>query len=609
MDCPSCHRPSEEGARSCPQCGTSLPLGPGAVVAGRFEILSRLGAGGMGTVFRARDRQLGMDVALKVLKLGQDQLALRRFHSEVRLARAVKHRHVCSVYEYGEDGDVVFFVMELVRGRTLAQLLRQGPLAWDEAFRVALEAAAGLQAIHEAGVIHRDLKTSNLMIDGGGDVRLVDFGIAKAQSCTDERRTSETALTKELEVIGSPEYMSPEQVRGVALDVRSDVYAFGLVLYELFTGRLPFEGTTPRDIMLKRLEQPPSFSGPCAARLPPALVPVLQRALAKDPEARHASMAELAAELAGVQRVVVKSGTEAMLSPFAPTTGMGSPGGEKIAPSVRPRRLWPQRRAPQAAIAAALVLGVGAIVFVATRGAAPATPSARMSLLATPEPAAPVAATPSLASAAHSEEPSARVEPSRSAASLARREPEDRARVVSGAVGASRVAGESPAAPTSRPTSPPAAATSAEERVSPAALPDVRATPAAAAGATPAGVDRTPDGTANTVTRAEPEPAVASPGVARAGTDAPVVPARCTGAEIRYCPQAESLRLEGQIVIEVLVREDGRVSDPQVVRSDDDVLTTCAVRSVARLRCEPATRNGAPVESRRRLLFDFRLPR
>ena len=219
-------------------------VGIGSVVGGRFELVAPLGAGGMGTVYRARDRQLDLDVAVKVLRLGDDANAVRRFHSEVRLARLVKHPNVCSVHEYGESEGVVYCVMELVEGRNLRELLRERPIAWERAHAIALEIAKGLKAIHDAGIVHRDLKSSNVMIDAQGRVRLVDFGIARPQpGRAGHPRDGE--LTDSRHVVGSPEYMSPEQVRHGELDARSDIYSFGIVLFELFTGRVPFKGDTP----------------------------------------------------------------------------------------------------------------------------------------------------------------------------------------------------------------------------------------------------------------------------------------------------------------------------------------------------------------------------
>ena len=299
MTCPSCEASTDSSQRRCPSCGDALPVSPGWVIAERYEIQAVLGEGGMGAVFRARDRALHVNVAFKVLRLAQDATAVRRFHHEVALARKVKHENVCAVYEYGEEQGILYCTMELVGGKTLRQVLReQAPLPVDRAYGVALKAAAGLRAIHEAGVLHRDLKTSNIMVDAKGRIRLVDFGIAKAMPTPEqEEPTTDTPVTGEESIVGTPAYMSPEQVMGWPLDARSDIYSFGIVLFELFTGQLPFAGSSRAAILRKQLEEPPPLHGPLAQSLPTGLVPLLERAMAKDPDRRYADVAALIQDL------------------------------------------------------------------------------------------------------------------------------------------------------------------------------------------------------------------------------------------------------------------------------------------------------------------------
>jgi serine/threonine-protein kinase len=296
--CPSCDAETEAGCRTCPDCGAPLPLEPGTLIAQRYEVQAQLGGGGMGTVYRVRDRALHVTVALKVMRLDADPSAVRRFHHEVTLARKVKHENVCSVYEFGEDEGLLYCTMELVGGKNLRQVLReQGQFPGDRAYDVALQAASGLKAIHEAGVLHRDLKATNIMIGSQERVRVVDFGIAKAMASGTEDETPSTPITGPHSVVGTPEYMSPEQVMGWPLDVRSDIYSFGVVLFELFTGNVPFKGTNRAATMRKHLEEPPPFEGPLARALPIHLVPILARALAKDPDRRQGNMGELILEL------------------------------------------------------------------------------------------------------------------------------------------------------------------------------------------------------------------------------------------------------------------------------------------------------------------------
>ncbi|HSD27068.1 MAG TPA: serine/threonine-protein kinase, partial [Vicinamibacteria bacterium] len=296
MQCPACGADVAASAAVCSSCSAPLPaLAPGTILAGRYEIQELLGAGALGRVYRALDRTLNEAVAVKVLHPETTRSAeiTRRFRNEIKLARRVRHVNVCAIHEYGEEGPLQFVAMELVDGADLQRVLREkGPLAPAEVFEVALQVVRGLAAIHDAGVIHRDLKTSNIVRDPGGAVRLLDFGIAKRRT-----PTGTLALTNVERVVGTPEYMSPEQIRGDDLDPRSDIYSFGVVLFELCTGTLPFVGRTPLDTMLRQVNEPPPLYGDRAARIPPALVPLLRRVLAKDPGGRPGSARELEAEL------------------------------------------------------------------------------------------------------------------------------------------------------------------------------------------------------------------------------------------------------------------------------------------------------------------------
>lgn len=295
MNCPSCRAHNEDAARFCFACGAPLDpalaaLGKGAVLASRYEILGPLGRGGMGMVYRAFDRELGETVAIKVLRpdvAGESWRVARRFRSEIRLARRVRHRNVCSVYGDGEDRGLLYICMELVEGENLAIAARQkGGLPPSEAWDASLQVADGLRAIHEVGIVHRDLKTANLMRDQRGVVRVMDFGIAKQQ----RPGTGGPTVTATGSLMGTPEYMSPEQLRGEETDFRSDLYSLGIVIHELFTGELPIRGETPVATIVKQLQQPPALT---RSRLPNALVPVLYRALAKSPQERFETADEV----------------------------------------------------------------------------------------------------------------------------------------------------------------------------------------------------------------------------------------------------------------------------------------------------------------------------
>jgi serine/threonine-protein kinase len=330
MTCPDCKADNDDDAAACFHCGKPLrsampSIQRGALIDGRYEVLSRLGRGGMGTVFKARDRKLDEEVALKVLRdeIAHDKEAERRFVQEIRLARRVTHRNVCRIHEYGEDGALRFISMELVEGIDLKRLLSEkGVPPPEQAYEIALQVAEGLQAIHDVGIVHRDLKTPNLMLDGSGAVKLMDFGIAK-RSAADA-----TAATATGHVVGTPDYMSPEQARGLKVDARSDVYAFGIVVFELFTGDLPFRGETPVATILRHISEPPPLDAPIAAGIPPALRGVLAKALAKDPEHRYGSVREMrealvAARAAGAAAPPARAGAAA--GPARPPDGSDVP--------------------------------------------------------------------------------------------------------------------------------------------------------------------------------------------------------------------------------------------------------------------------------------------
>jgi eukaryotic-like serine/threonine-protein kinase len=317
MNCPACQAVNDAAARSCARCGADLlaptavtppptavspvpttvvvavDLSPGTIFAGRYEIVRPLGQGGMGMVYLARDRTLDEPTAIKVLRpdFARDPSMAQRFRSEIKLARRVRHRNVAAIHDYGEDGGLLFISMEFIDGVDLKQLLRQrGAFPAAEAYELAIQIAEGLQAVHEAGVIHRDLKTPNIMLDGKGVARLMDFGIAK-------QHIEGAATTGTGHILGTPEYMSPEQAQGKKVDFRSDIYAMGIVVYELFTGKVPFRGETPIATILKHIQEPPTLEGPNAPALPPSLIPVLRRCLAKDPSGRYDSASELAEAL------------------------------------------------------------------------------------------------------------------------------------------------------------------------------------------------------------------------------------------------------------------------------------------------------------------------
>jgi len=267
-------------------------LAPGSVIAARYRIIGLIGRGGMGEVYRADDLKLGQPVALKFLpeSLASDPAWIERFYAEVRHARGVSHPNVCRVYDVGEVGGRHFLSMEYVDGEDLASLLRRiGRLPPDKAVEIARELCAGLSAAHDKGVLHRDLKPSNVMIDGRGRAKITDFGLAVRVE--DDKGGAE--------VSGTPAYMAPEQLSGKGASVQTDIYALGLVLYEIFTGRKPFEAATLADWRRKHSEEQPTAPSTVTPGLDPVVERVILRCLEKDPKARPRSVAAVAAALPG----------------------------------------------------------------------------------------------------------------------------------------------------------------------------------------------------------------------------------------------------------------------------------------------------------------------
>ncbi len=272
-------------------------ISPGSLLGQRFEILAVLGAGGMGVVYKARDRELDDVVALKMLKreLWGDRSQLERLKSEIKLARKITHPNVLRTHDFGEIDGVPYISMEFVRGITLRYLLDQTmSLPYSAALRLARQLCAGLGAAHAQGVLHRDIKPENLIIEAVGNAKLMDFGIARPI----ERLAP--GETQKGWVVGTPLYMAPEILQGREADVRADIYAVGILLYEIFTGKPPFAGATPIDIMLQQIKDEPLPPRGPQGPLDPVLEAAVMRCLKKDPAARFATVDELARILEGL---------------------------------------------------------------------------------------------------------------------------------------------------------------------------------------------------------------------------------------------------------------------------------------------------------------------
>jgi hypothetical protein len=336
-----------------------IPAGgftPGMVLAGRYRVIGLLGRGGMGEVYRADDLKLGQPVALKFLpkNWGADPVRRERFYAEVRIARQVSHPNVCRVYDVSElDGPSTrvagaqpersgqgshFLTMEYIDGEDLASLLKRiGSLHGTKALDVARQLCAGLAAAHNKGVLHRDLKPANVMIDGRGHVRITDFGLAVAAG--DEVAAGDIA--------GTPAYMAPEQFAGKGASVQSDIYALGLVLYELYTGRRAFDATSLAELRAKKEGAPPPTPSEITRDIDPIVERVILRCIDKDPRQRPASVMQVAAALPGGD-------------PLAAALAAGeTPSPEMVAASgstegLRPWIAW--------ACLAFVILGIGAVV-------------------------------------------------------------------------------------------------------------------------------------------------------------------------------------------------------------------------------------------------------
>ena len=316
MKCPRCQNDNPEGTRFCGRCGRELPgsgetlptgtatyqtptkgLERGTTFARRFEIIEEIGQGGMGTVYKAYDSKIREVVALKLLKpeIASDPEVIERFRNEIKLARQVAHRHVCRMYDLGEEWLSIFISMEYVPGEDLKSFIRRsGHLTEAKAVGLAKQIAEGLAEAHRLGVVHRDLKPQNVMIDKDGNAKIMDFGIARSLHT---RGVTGTGV-----IIGTPEYMAPEQAEGHDIDRRVDIYALGAILFEMVTGRVPFEGTTPLSIVLKHRSEPPADPQTINAQISAGLSRIILKCLAKSRDARYQSATEVLADLAAVEQ-------------------------------------------------------------------------------------------------------------------------------------------------------------------------------------------------------------------------------------------------------------------------------------------------------------------
>jgi serine/threonine protein kinase/predicted Zn-dependent protease len=330
MKCSHCRFDNPADTRFCGQCGAPLPpaqdrgrgtetfqsgiikeLKSGTTFAGRYQVIEELGKGGMGRVYKVFDEKIKEKIALKLLKpeISEDEQAIERFSNELRFSRKISHRHVCRMYDLGEADGTHYITMEYVSGEDLKSILRMmGPMSAGKVVFIAKQVCEGLAEAHRLGVVHRDLKPQNIMIDREGNIRIMDFGIARSLKVK--------GMTGAGVVIGTPEYMSPEQIEGQEVDNRSDIYSLGIILYEMATGRVPFQGDTFLSIAVKQKTEQPRNPRELNPQIPDDLNRLILRCLEKSKEKRYQKAEDILADLSKIEK--------------------GIPTTEKVLPSIKP---------------------------------------------------------------------------------------------------------------------------------------------------------------------------------------------------------------------------------------------------------------------------------
>jgi serine/threonine protein kinase len=328
--CPRCRTNNPETQRFCGECGTVLTTGgpasplptetlrtpvhelaTGSTLAGRYQVIEELGKGGMGRVYKVFDTKINEKVALKLIKpeIASDRETLERFSNEMKLARKIGHRNVCRMFDLGEADGLHFLTMEYVHGEDLKSMVRMsGILSIGAVLSVGKQVADGLAEAHRLGIVHRDLKPQNVMIDKGGNAKVMDFGIA--------RSIREKSITGPGVMVGTPEYMSPGQAEAGEIDERTDLYSLGVILYEMTTGHVPFEGETALSIAMKHKAEVPRDPQELNPTVPDNLSGVILKCIEKSPGKRYTSAAEVRSELEKIEK--------------------GIPTTERVAPESKP---------------------------------------------------------------------------------------------------------------------------------------------------------------------------------------------------------------------------------------------------------------------------------
>ncbi len=380
IKCPECDTANPSDSRYCKQCATALPspehikvtktmeaareeLTTGSTFAERYQIIEELGKGGMGRVYRVLDKKLKEEIALKLIKpeIASDKKTVERFSNELKIARKIGHKNVARMFDLNEEKGTHYITMEYVRGEDLKRLIRKiGQLSAGQAIPIAKQICEGLSEAHRLGVVHRDLKPQNVMVDEGGNARIMDFGIA--------RSLESKGITGAGVMVGTPEYMSPEQVEGKEAGQSSDIYSLGVILYEMVTGRVPFEGDTPFTIGVKHKSEMPKDPKELNEQIPGDLSSVIMRCLEKDKEKRYQSAGEVRSELENIQRGIPT--TERVVSERKPFTS------REITVQFRVKKLF----IPALIIIAVVVIGIILWQVIPRDRAVPFSPSDKPSL-------------------------------------------------------------------------------------------------------------------------------------------------------------------------------------------------------------------------------------
>ena len=414
--CPTCGTEYPADERFCPRDGSALKSQGGSeligsIIAERYLVLSKLGEGGMGRVYLAEHVKMGRKSAVKVMNPGavNDADAISRFNREAANASRISHQHVAQVYDFGETSDgLIYLAMEFVEGEALTDVLsRDGALPPERAGEIVRQTAEALSVAHDMGIVHRDLKPDNIMLakfrDGSDCVKVVDFGIAKAAG-VEAQKVTKTGL-----VIGTPEYMSPEQIAGDPLDGRSDIYSLGLVAYNMLTGKLPWPSKTTQESVIMRLTEPPMRLWQMRPQIAwtPAVQEVMDKALQRDATLRYASANQfgraLSAAVQGLSTATHGGSTRVLDEPdsWVPPTRIGEAAAAGTEDQSQQTSKPGNQRTRLAALAGVVVLAAAIAIWASTRGGTDADATTTAGAAKSP----PATATPSTATPSVSQAP------------------------------------------------------------------------------------------------------------------------------------------------------------------------------------------------------------